>query len=228
MSHLTRGLYRLLEYSGVYERLQSILGGGGAARGRFVQDFVRPSSGARILDIGCGTGSLLHHLPAEVRYVGYDLNERYIATARERYGERGRFFCARVGEDVLEPDAVFDIVIAKAILHHLNDEEAEQLVSSAHAHVRPGGALVTIDPVYHEGQSRIARAIISRDRGRGVRTPDGYRRFLERLFTQVEGTLVTDLLVVPYSHWVMRAFKVPPVQSPAPRESAPPPPPEGR
>lgn len=204
--HRTAGWYRILELSGIYELLQRALGAR-AARERFVQEFVRPQPGDRILDVACGTGSLLDHLPPDIRYVGYDFNERYIATARERYADRGRFLQARVGDPLpLEPGS-FDLVVAKAILHHLDEGEAEELLRSAHRQLRPGGALVTVDPVFHAGQSRLARALISRDRGRNVRTPKGYRLLTAAHFRSVDGHLLTDRLVLPYSHYVQRAVR---------------------
>lgn len=201
----SKGLYRLMERAGVYERFQRALGAR-AARQRFVAEFLRPFPGARILDIGCGTGSLLDDLPPDVDYAGYDLNPRYIAEAERRYGSRGRFFQARVGEQPPFAES-FDLVVAKGVLHHLSDSDAGRLIRDAHGHLREGGCLVTSDPVFHPGQSRIARFLISRDRGRRVRTPEGYRALLTACFSEIEERLVTDLLTVPYSHFMLRSRK---------------------
>ncbi|MEA2559046.1 MAG: hypothetical protein QOH06_550 [Acidobacteriota bacterium] len=205
MDQASRGLYRLLERAGVYERFQRALGAR-TIRQHFVKEILRPFPGARVLDIGCGTGSLLDDLPADVHYTGYDFNPRYIADAERRHGSRGRFFVARVGE---EPpfEGGFDFAVAKGILHHLNDFDAGRLIRDAHGHLRAGGCLVTSDPVFHPGQSPIARFLISRDRGRRVRTPEGYRALLAACFPEIEERLVTDLLTVPYSHFMLRARK---------------------
>lgn len=205
MSHRSTGVYRIFESAAVYERFQRLLGSD-AARRRFVQDFLRPVSGARILDIGCGTGTILDYLPGDVSYVGYDLNPRYIEDARRRYAGRGRFFCARVEEAPEEPGS-FDLVLATAILHHLDDPEADRLMASAHRHLRPGGSLVTLDPVRHPGQPPVARLLVALDRGQRVRTPDAYRDLAAAHFPSVETTLLTDLMPVPYSHFLMRASK---------------------
>jgi 2-polyprenyl-3-methyl-5-hydroxy-6-metoxy-1,4-benzoquinol methylase len=205
MSHRSTGIYRLFESAAVYERFQRLLGSD-AARRRFVRDFVRPSPGARILDIGCGTGAILDHLPADVDYVGYDLNPQYIEEARRRHGERGRFYCARVEAAPEEPGG-FDLVLATAILHHLEDPEAGRLIASAARHLRPGGFLVTLDPVRHPGQALVARLLVALDRGRRVRTPAGYRELATACFPAVETALITDLMAIPYSHFLMRARK---------------------
>ena len=42
---------------------------------------LRPFPGARLLDAGCGTGSLLDNLPPDVHYVGFDVNPAYLEAA---------------------------------------------------------------------------------------------------------------------------------------------------
>jgi len=208
MSHRSTGIYRILESAAVYESFQQLLGGD-AARRRFVHDFLRPFPGARILDIGCGTGTILGYLPSDVDYVGYDLNPRYIEDARRRYPGRGRFFCTRVEEAPEEPGG-FDLVLAMAILHHLDDSEADRLVASAHRNLRPGGSLVTLDPVRHPGQSPVARLLVALDRGRRVRTPEEYCDLAAAHFPSIATALLTDLMPIPYSHFLMRAVTAPP------------------
>jgi SAM-dependent methyltransferase len=208
MSHRSTGIYRIFQSAAVYERFQRLLGSD-AARRRFVRELLRPSPGARILDIGCGTGAILDYLPRDVDYVGYDLNPGYIEDARRRYSGRGRFYCARVEEAPEEPGS-FDLVLAVAILHHLDDSAAGGLLASAHRNLRPGGALVTLDPVRHPGQSPIARLLVALDRGRRVRTPEGYRDLAASHFPSIATALLTDLLPIPYSHFLMRAVTAPP------------------
>jgi SAM-dependent methyltransferase len=205
MDQLSSGVYRLLERAGVYELFQRTLGAR-TVRRRFVGEFLRPFPGARLLDVGCGTASLLDDLPPDVEYTGYDLNSRYIAAAERRYGSRGRFFCAWVGgEPALEGS--FDFVVAKGVLHHLNDDDAGLLIRGAHDYLRQGGYLVTSDPVFHPGQSRIARFLISRDRGRRVRMPEGYQALVAACFPEIDAKVVTGQLTVPYSHFILRARK---------------------
>jgi SAM-dependent methyltransferase len=206
MDHQSNGVYRLLEEPRFYERFQRLLGARGARR-RFSVEFVRPFKGARVLDIGCGTGSLLDDLPPDVTYVGFDLNVSYIAAARRRYAGRGSFHAARIGEETVPLDGQppFDRIVAKGILHHLSDDDVYRLLAVARRHLAPGGVFVCSDPARHDGQPLVARLLLSMDRGRRVRTPEQYRLLLGAHFGTIEATLVTDLLRVPYSHYIVRA-----------------------
>lgn len=207
-AHRSRGLYRLLEPAAAYEGLQRLLGAGQARR-RFVEEILRPRPGDRLLDIGCGAGGLLDALPEGVSYAGYDLNPRYIEAARRRHGARGEFHQARAGQPPEELlGGTFDLVVAKSILHHLDDCEAEELMAVAGRALRPGGVLVTIDPVFHPGQSPIAHWVISRDRGARVRTPEGYRALVAGRFEVQESGVLTDLTRIPYSHFYLRAARL--------------------
>lgn len=206
MTHRTRGLYRILERPADYEFFQKMLGAR-RARTRFVREFLRPFDGARLLDVGCGTASLLDYLPDGVDYTGFDINPAYIDAARKKYGDRGRFFVARAGEQAsgTAGDRPFDIVVAKGLLHHLDDDEAHALLAAARRWLREGGVFVSFDNVFHSSQRRLARLLISLDRGGSVRTPEAYRALAEAHFPRVESWLLTDMLPIPYDHFIMRA-----------------------
>ena len=205
MSHHSTGLHAILDRPGIYERVQQLLGAR-ASRRRIVHEFLRPVAGSRILDVGCGTGSLLDDLPPDVDYVGFDLNPRYIEAAKKKYGNRVRFYCARagVGAEGLE-ERSFDFVVAKSLLHHLSDAEAHQLLETGVRLLRTGGVFFSSDAVRHEGQSAVARFFLALDRGRSIRSPQAYTALAESHFSAVETTLLTDLLAIPYSHFLMRA-----------------------
>ncbi len=200
-------LNSILEQPVVY-KLFSALVGAQNSQSAFVNQYVRPAAGSRILDIGCGPGNILDHLP-QVDYFGFDFNPSYIGSATRRYGHRGQFFCQRVSEArvFLEQPESFDIVLAIGILHHLDDTEAIRLFDIARHALKKGGRLVTFDGCYVDEQSRAAKYLLSRDRGRFVRDEKGYAGLAKTRFDEVRVSIRHDLLHIPYTHIIMECVK---------------------
>lgn len=198
---------RLLSRPALYRLLQGAVGAGQTRR-RFLDDWVRPESGQRTLEVGCGPGDLLVDLPPGGRFVGVDLEPRYLRAAERRWGDRGTFLCARAGDvgRTLHGER-FDLVLALFLFHHLDDDEARRLVDAAHELLVPGGVLATIDPVRLPGQRPAARWLIDRDRGAHVRAPATYRALIEERFGPPESSIRSDLLRLPYDHLLMRAVR---------------------
>ena len=208
-AHHSGGLLRLLDRAEVYNALQGLLLRKGS-RERFVREHVRPFPGCRILDIGCGAGSMLAHLPDSIGpYTGIDLNPGYIEAARKRWGNRGSFHCANVAAGALPADGPYDIVLATGILHHLDDAEASRLVDIAWGALRPAGWLITYDNVLLQHQHWFARWLIAHDRGKAVRTQDAYEAIARGRFARVESAILHDTLRVPYTILVMCCTKEP-------------------
>jgi SAM-dependent methyltransferase len=94
----------------------------------------------RTLDVGCGIGRNLLHLPPGS--VGVDPNAHSVAIARSR------------GCDALAPDglraahapASFDALLVAHVLEHLAPDEARALVAEHLPYVRAGGRIVLITP----------------------------------------------------------------------------------
>lgn len=198
-------LQRLLGRPSVYRAFGALIGAEPGRR-RFVRDHVRAEAGWRVLDIGCGPADLLPHLP-DVTYVGFDANPAYIEAARARHGARGAFHRARVCEEGLDAHADYDLVLAIGLLHHLDDEEGARLFTLARRALRPGGRLVTLDGCFAQGQSRLARFFLSRDRGAHVRTERGYVQLARRAFSSVRVTVREDLLRLPYTHVILECVR---------------------
>jgi len=102
---------------------------------------VRP--GAQTLEVGCGNGSISAWLAERVdpggRAVAFDLDLSLIKVRAPNLELRQGDIVA----GAVEP-GTFDLVTARAVLHHVADAEAamRNLVAS----LRPGGALLLIEP----------------------------------------------------------------------------------
>jgi cyclopropane fatty-acyl-phospholipid synthase-like methyltransferase len=202
MGEVKTGLRKMLSTARYYDLSQTIVGAE-EQRAIFVRDHLRPTDGARILDIGCGTCAILSHLPSSVEYIGVDSSPSYIEAARNRYGNRGRFECAVVSEDVAAEFGRFDIVVALGLIHHLDDSRADELFAVARKLLIPPGRFVSLDACYVDGQSPIARWLMSWDRGQNVRDVAGYQSLARARFSNVKATVRHNLLRVPSSHLIL-------------------------
>ena len=184
----------------VYAVYQRILGAPGCHQ-RFMESYVRPKPGDRVVDLGCGLGAGIQYIPPGVSYVGVDISHEYIQAARDKFGSRGIFVCASVDKVDLSQFAPFDIAMAFGVLHHLDDATVSEMVRLVSRAMRPGGRLVTIDPCPVAGQPRLAKLLIAHDRGGYVRTAQAYCDLLSS-HGQVEAEVVSDMLRVPFSFMV--------------------------
>jgi SAM-dependent methyltransferase len=198
-------LKSLLSFAAGYELFGRVLGGP-QGRVKFVRDYVKPKSTDRVMDIGCGPGMMVPYLHGAM-YVGFDASPEYIEAARKHYGDRATFVCDRVSTATLDAPGSYDIVLACGVVHHLDDDEAKTLFEIAKAALKPGGRLCTFDGAYVQGQSRLARLMISRDRGQYVRRAEEYPRIARSVFPEVRMDLRGDFLRIPYTLAVMTCTK---------------------
>jgi SAM-dependent methyltransferase len=206
MGQITTGIRSLLSASWAYDALQDLLG---ARRSRqiLLDDYIRPNVGETMIDVGCGTCAILQLLPAGVDYVGFDLSSEYIAAARQRFSGRGTFHCMDIG--AMSPGSLplADVALAIGLLHHLEDNDVRELMRSISQRLRPGGRVVTVDPCFEPSQSKLARYLISRDRGTNVRTGSGYADLVRPFFGQVGLHVRHDLGRIPYTHAILECRK---------------------
>ena len=192
---------RLLSLPVAY-RWFSILVGAHRSRTECVARYIRPQTSDRVLDCGCGPGDLREYLP-DADYVGIDVDEKYIAEARSRFGDRATFRLGSLGPGTMTEESHYDLVLAWGVLHHLDDDHVREFMSLARRSLKPKGRLVTLDPCYVKDQSRVARYLLDKDRGDYVRQRGDWPRLVTPTFPSTIFHVRHDLLRIPYTHLIM-------------------------
>lgn len=168
----------------------------------FVTQCIGSTQGLRILDLGCGPASILHHIHGETLYVGIDNNSRYIETAKRNFvgRETCEFYNLDLNDYAQTATQRFDLVIMTGVLHHIDDNEVEACMTNIKRLLTPNGRFVSRDPCYTTPMNPIARALCSLDRGRFVRTVNQYVAIQQKYWANVKYDVRTDTLrFFPYS-----------------------------
>lgn len=133
-------------------------------RERLIQ-LARLGLGERVLDIGCGTGTLAiaakRHMGTAGTVCGVDASPEMIIRAKKK-AARARVavdFCEGIVEALPFPDAHFDVVLSTVMLHHLGPELRWQCSCEVRRVLRPGGRWFVVD---FEGSARQAGSVLSR------------------------------------------------------------------
>lgn len=112
-----------------------------------IAEFLGDLRGKRVLDMGCGFGHmtvLLARSGAEVSAVDLSPQSLSVAERRARLHDVRASFHAAPGERLPFPDATFDVVVGKAILHHL---EVDRAGPELYRVLRPGGRAAFSEPL---------------------------------------------------------------------------------
>ena len=114
---------------------------------RLIATFLPPDKSAKILDLGCGYGGILHFL-REAGYtsiVGVDVSEEQVELARQ-LGLKD-LHCQDLREFLgAAADETYKVVIAFDILEHFAKPELLELMDELRRVITPGGALIVHAP----------------------------------------------------------------------------------
>ena len=142
----TRG--KVIHWAGPYDALTNhILQPSQKSIGRLAQI----KAGDRVLDVGCGSGRLTmaaqEWAGADGQAVGLDPSPEMIRVARknaERAGSKAKFELGVV-ESLPFPDASFEVVLNRLMLHHLPGDLKQRGLAEMRRVLKPGGICLVVD-----------------------------------------------------------------------------------
>ena len=151
-----RKMYAILNESGINKDMY-----------RTQLDWIGDVNGKKVLDFGCYSGNSISYKMAKFAdyYLGIDLSEPAITELKNELNKRGSKNAKLMVVDILSKDFKekdFDIVYAQGVLHHF--KYIEVILKKLQKIIKPGGIIVTCDPLNTALTSRIARRIYHRYR----------------------------------------------------------------
>lgn len=192
---------KILNYPILYKLSQKIFFADNF-RKKILKKFVKDKN-LNILDIGCGPGNMIKYLNFK-RYYGFDTDKKYIEYAKKKY-KKCHFFCEIFSKSSIKKIGKIDTVILFGLLHHINNDEVNQLLKNIKLTLKNKYKIIILDPVYEDGQNLVAKFLINNDRGKFVRTSKEYIELFKKLnFNPI--FKIYHQKIVPYT-WIVSVIE---------------------
>ena len=153
--HAPKTTGHVLHWARWYDLFGSIISFGRdkATREKLIE-LAGPTAGEKVLDVGCGTGTLavaIKPLVGAGEVHGIDASPEMIQVAKEKSTRDGSAIDFRVAliEAIPFPEASFDLVTSSLMLHHLPDDLKAKGLLEIRRVLKPGGRLMAVDFAAH-------------------------------------------------------------------------------
>ncbi len=135
-----------------YDHFSGLLGTGVNGRNsKMVIEMAKIKPGDRVLDVGCGTGSLTltarSYAGSSGSVYGIDASPEMIEAAQAKAVQSGLEAVFEIGliENIPYPEATFDIVMNRLVMHHLPDDLKRKGMAEILRVLKPGGLFFIAD-----------------------------------------------------------------------------------
>ncbi len=123
--------------------------------------------GQRVLEVGCGAGKLAVWMAQRGAHVtATDIGPELVEAAQLVAALNGVALATAVADVRALPFAPgsFDLVVGRAVLHHLSPAEADKAAAAVAGVLRPGGALVVYEPIEDSALFDLMQNVVPRYR----------------------------------------------------------------
>ena len=159
-----------IHWTSQYDVFARLLGlGVNGSNSRMIVEMAKLKPGDKVLDVGCGTGDLTltaqQYVGACGSAFGIDAAPEGIGIAQKKAKRNGVGATFKVGviENLDFPDATFDVVISRLVIHHLPDDLKRQGFKEIYRVLKPGGHIFIADfkPPTNHVLAHLATALVS-------------------------------------------------------------------
>jgi SAM-dependent methyltransferase len=202
------GLRKVLYYQPIYSFFQNLVGAD-KVRKWLVNYVMKIKNEETVVDLGCGPGDILKHLPNSIKYIGIDINESYITKAKNRFEHKGNFFLGdalNLLTDKKDEIGEADLVLSIGFLHHLKDEQVLLLLKSIKELLKEGGRCIFLEPTFLLNQNNLSKWIMKMDRGKNIRLETDWKSLIGKVFPNSSTSIVQGLILIPYVHILVECF----------------------
>ena len=139
----------------------------------FTADCLPKADGAKILDLGCGTGLELEHyfrLNPSAKITGIDLTESMLNALENKFPEKDLTLICGSYFDIPFDENTFDAAVSVESLHHFTKEEKIPLYKKLYKALKDGGYFILTDyfALTNEDEKAFRNELLSLKKEQGI------------------------------------------------------------
>ena len=141
-----------------------------------IQIYLEKNNFDEIHDIGCSDGILAHKLNLKkTKYFGYDIDLININKAKKQFrNQKNKNFFYKSIDKINITNKKKKIFILIGVFHHIDDCQIESFLKK----LSPKDKVIALDGFYHKKQNLISIILKKMDKGKYIRTYEGYKKIL--------------------------------------------------
>lgn len=187
---------RILAYSFFYDLYQELIGCKTFLK-RYANEYICVKENQKILDLGCGTATICSFFPKNIKYVGIDISDKYIKTAKKSYPYFS-FQCFNVCDEIML-DSPFDIIFGEAIISGLSDEQCVVMFEKIKKNSNKNTRIIFSDMNYKDDDNFFQKFLYKSERNSYIRRREEYIELLSRYFEIKKEAVISNIYRIPYS-----------------------------